>query len=419
MGGIIESDELDGQEDEEENDDLQNQIADVFEGIGGDDTNRVKCKIYRIENGLYQHLFDEVPGAMHNMETRLRNEGGAGLYEVRVLIGRAIRRRIKVPIAHTIQDKQKPVIDNSMKPDQVLNIVQQMQTQQMDQFKLIMQNMVSALQPPAQPQPAPVNPMEMQSSIMAMMVQMKEFLGGNQSKQVDPIETIGRVVELIPTMQSITGDGAGSTAPIMASLAKEFLPKLMDLAKLQTGAPTPGREAPPTPDQVTAMANQHVAAVTKQSQPQTPTGDKTEMLNNFMVNKALGFLLQAAERNFSTVTYAELLIDQAQIYGMEQEVINFMLAQGVLDKMYAINPKVGQYREWFEHLIQGVSELVTEVSDESGDEAINEPKLTTSTITAINHSQDASHSTEQKPVIANPRRGDGDMDDVGGDVGSG
>ncbi len=442
MAKVAETEELEFENPDTQNDeetDLQNQLDDVFDGIGGDDTAQVRCKIYRIEGGLYQHLFDEVPGAMHNMEMRLRKEGGPGLYEVRIYVGRGIKRRIKVPIARTLRDDETPVVDNSMKPEQVLSVVQQMQNTQMEQFKLIMQNMISAQQQNRPAEQPPINPIELQSSMLAMMVQMKELLGPSAPPtNSDPIDTVSRVVEMIPTIQTLAGGEGGSAAAPMAMLAKEFLPKLMDMATLQAKQPPQAVAGGGlTPDQIAHMSNAHTTAVTSQpiagsdpnaypgkrypmqpeQQQPDPQASREMQLNNFILNKALSFLLPAAERGFSTVTYAELLIDQATIYGMEQEVINYIVSDGSIDHMIQINPAVANYREWFEQVRQGVFEQVSEVPEPEM-EANPAPDLTSAPITPINLA-DASIPTEPLATATDTQRGNGDPRNPAGNVESG
>ncbi len=392
--------------------DMAAQIQEVVHSFEGDVVN-VKCKLYKIEKGRRRWLYDAMPVELGDVQNALKNEYGPGLYENHVYINGKLDQRLKLDIGETLADKfpgRATVTDaKGLNSGDILALVREMNANQAEQNRLMMERMENTIKtviPQYQPQ-AQVNPLELQTSILAMMVQMKDILGGNQAPSNDPIDTISRVVEMIPAMQALSGEGG--TAPVMASLAKEFLPKLMDLAKLQPTAPNP--QAAMTPDQIAHMANAHTEAVTGQTPPKQQSGDKSEMLNKFIVNKALGFLLTAAERNFSTVTYAELLIDQAQIYGMEQEVLNFILAEGALDKMYAINNKVGLHKEWFEQVIEAVREMVSE----EGTEANNAPDLTSGQIHAINPS-DASIPAEQVSTVADSRRGDGNEDNLAPNV---
>ncbi len=401
--------------------DMAAQIQEVVHSFEGDVVN-VKCKLYKIEKGRRRWLYDAMPVELGDVQNALKNEYGPGLYENHVYINGRLDQRLKLDIGETLADRFPgripPADDKGLRSSDILALVREMNANQAEQNRLMMERMENTIKTvvPQQSAQAPINPLDLQTSILAMMVQMKEILGPNQAApSTDPIDTISRVVELIPTMQAITGEGG--TAPVMASLAKEFLPRLMDLAKLQPTPPDP--QAPLTPDQVSHMANAHTQAVTNQTPPQSKAqpGDKTEMLNKFIVNKALGFLLTAAERDFSPVTYAELLIDQAQVYGMEQEVINFILADGAINALYEINPKVGTYKAWFEQLIEAVKEMVTEVPEE-GSEATNEPHLTGAEVTPIS-TLDASIPTEQKPTVADSRRGVGNQGNITPDVESG
>lgn len=406
--------------------DMQAQIQEVVHSFEGDVVN-VKCKLYKIEKGRRRWLFDAMPVELGDIQNNLKNEYGPGLYENHVYINGKLDQRLKLDIGETLADKfpgRQVKEETGLNSSDILNLVREMNTNQAEQNRLMMERMENTVKAaiPHQSEQLAIDPVKLQTSMLAMMVQMKDLLSGNTQPQQDPIDTVSRLLEMTSNLQALSGESG--TVPAMASLAKEFLPRLMEMATLQASKPAPNPAAAMTPDQITHMANAHTAAVTAQGQPQgqpqaqPQPGDKAEMLNKFMVNKALVFLLQSAQRDFSPVTYAELLIDQAQIHGMEQEVINYMLAEDTLTTLYGINPAVGQYKAWFEHLIEAVREMVSEVPPEEDGQANNEPDLTNGQVHAINP-MNASTTADQKPTVADSRRSDGNADNPTHNVESG
>lgn len=403
--------------------DMAAQVAEVVNQFEGDVVN-VKCKLYKIEKGRRRWLFDAMPIELGDIQNALKTEYGPGLYENHLYINGTLDQRLKLDIGETLADKfpgrNNPETNKGLDSGDILALVREMNANQAEQTRLMMERMeatVSKAIPPQQPQQPAFNPMEMQASMLGMMLKMKEFLGGNESKQQDPIDSISRLLSITSEMQALSGEGG--SGPVIASLAKEFLPKLADLAKLQATVPTTpvNPSAGLTPDQIAHMKQSSAPTppgqATPQPQPQPQSGDKQEMLNNFIINKALNFLLPAAQRNFSPVTYAELLVDQAQIYGMEQEVINYILDPESIDIMIGVNMNVAPVRPWFEQMREAVNAMVTEEPGESSGE-----QLTSGPASAINLGHVDVNGKSVNPV-ADTERGNGNQGDLTPNVQSG
>ncbi len=418
--------------------DMQAQLAEVVHSFEGDVVN-VKCKIYMVGKGRRRWLFDAMPVELGDIQNKLKNEYGPGIFENHVYINGSLKTRLKLDIGETLADKypgRAPQPTNEgLKSSDVLTLVREMNANQAEQQRLMferLENTIRGLVPQQTSQPA-VDPVEMQRNMLTQMVQMKELLGLNQPvKQDDPIGMFQKFLALTNDMQALSGEhGSGA---MIAGLAKEFLPKLAELAKISASAPKPATAAnprgSPTPDQISHMAMSHAEALQANTGPNPPqtTGDKTTMLNDFIVNKALNFLIPAAARGFSPVTYAELLLDQADIYSIQQEVINYVLGEESIEQMILINPEVANYRPWFDEMKATIQSLVTEVSDESMTtmdamkadalKAHNMPDLTNGQNEPINL-KDAPHSAHPIPTVASPERVTGDLDNTGDHVESG
>ncbi len=421
---LSDSDLLEEEEPDFRHMDMQAQVAEVERHFQGDVVD-VKCKMYKIEKGGRGWLFDAQPIELSDVQNTLKNEYGPGIYENHVYINGRLNQRLKLEIGATLADKFPQRLqqgDQGLKSGDILQLVREMQANQAEQTKLMMERFETTIikaMPQASAQPAPVNPTDMMANMMGVMMQMKEFLGNKTEK--DPIAEFTRYMTAFTEMQALSGEGG--SGPMLAGLAKEFLPKLADLAKISASAPNPNPAArksvgTPTPDQVSHMATSHTEALQTSADrlqatgqnPAQPTGDKQTMLNDFIINKALNFLIPAAARGFSPVTYAELLLDQADIYSIQQEVINFVLGDEAIEQMILINPEVANFRPWFDEMKATIQSLVTEVSD-----AQNEPDLTNAPNEPINL-KDATLPSQSVPIAPDPERVTGNMANAGDHV---
>jgi len=83
------------------------------------------------------------------------------------------------------------------------------------------------------------------------------------------------------------------------------------------------------------------------------------------LNKNLGLILTQAERDSSTDLWAEIVIDQIPADQWEQ-FCDLIFMSDVIDRMAQINPGVGQYRPWFERLVEKMRWHLSDQDDGDG-----------------------------------------------------
>lgn len=403
--------------DDEQVSDVEQQLDTVFEAVG-DDPEVVRVKCYAIKSGEYEFLFNELPAGLGGIDERLRDEYGSGLYELRIIVNGHIKRRLKVPVGRTLADRMpKPIKPDGIKPGEVLGMIREMQKDQMDQFKLMMENVTARMDRPA-PEP-PRDPFEMQTSLMAMLVQMKDFLKpASAPNPQNPINLLKDVLGLTEEVRAMSGD-AGPGA-LLANVAKETLPGLLQLANIEAAkkaglpmTPATTTEPPQTPENQGLMERYNQPAPPPQAgaprasvTPPTPNPEeKPEVLQQLFVAKAIERLLPMAQAGRRPEVYAEVLLDMAEQYNCEPWAVEFICSETFLEQLTRMNPAVATYPEWFKQLRAAVVEMTTPEED---------PGLTAAPTAAnVLYNVDVK---QQKSVVGDSGRGDGDAGDFESDV---
>lgn len=343
----------------------EDKIKQIFEDVGEDITS-VKCKLYRIAHGEYEWLYDATPPEMPGVHDRLRDEYGPGIYETRIFMNGRMKKRLKIKIGGKLADKFPLQKDGGMKPDQVLSMIAEMQKTQMSQFQLMMEQQQNALSQTMQ-QNAPAqstDPMAMQASMLTMMAQMKSFLTPPPQKPgQDPIEMLTKMMDLQASMGALSGEGG--TGALLASVAKDVLPQLVDMAKIEGSKKPPNVAMPPAP---TPSPTQNQSITPQHNPPKSITpeisGESPKMLQQIFVKRAIHMLLPKARTDRDPITYAEILLDTAAEYNQEQQTISFIVSLDFCDQLIAIEPQVGEHRAWFEQLRQAVMKMISDPESE-------------------------------------------------------
>ncbi|MCP4410644.1 MAG: hypothetical protein GY807_23470 [Gammaproteobacteria bacterium] len=384
-------------------------IKQIFEEAG-EDLDNIKCKHYRIARGDYEWLYDATPSEMVGLHDRLRDEYGPGLYEVRVFVNGKMHRRLKLKIGGRLTDKF-PQKTEVMKPDQVLDMVRHMQNNQMEQTKLMVEQMKSAMieavaksNPPA---PAPADPITMQTGLLTMMQQMRELVTPPQqvAPTQDPIDMLTKMLELQSSLQALTGEAG--TGTMLAAVAKEVLPDLVSLAKLDGMKKRPMVPPVPSPSAariaeigrmsgVTANQTQSETTTTSPQQAANPTPEDEQMYQQIFLKQAITLLLPKAEQNRDPTVYAEVLLDTADDYNQEQWAIEFITQPAFVNYLVQIDPRVEPYRLWFTALRNTVIDMVTETEPQ--------PTQQTENVSRVDE-------PKQQPTDGTARRGNGNTRD--------
>ncbi len=362
---------------------IGDKIKKIFEEAG-EDLDNIKCKHYRIARGDYEWLYDAAPSEMVGLHDRLRDEYGPGLYEIRVFVNGKMHRRLKLKIGGRLTDTF-PQKTEVMKPDQVLDMVRHMQNHQMEQTKMMMAEMkssfIQAMARNEQQAPAPVDPITMQTGMLTMMQQMRDLVAPQQAAPAqDPIDMLTKMLELQSSLRALTGEEG--TGTMLAAVAKEVLPDLLSLAKLDSMKKKPLVPPVPSPPanrltDLEAMQNRPEAPPISGEPAANPTPEDEQMYQQVFLKQAIALLLSKAEQNRAPEVYAEVLLDTADDYNQEQWAIEFITKPNFVNSLVQIDPRVEPYRLWFTALRNSVIEMVTEAQPQQQPEIesrVDDPK---------------------------------------------
>lgn len=388
--------------------DVEEALNEAFSSLGEDkDKVEVTIKVYRASEGGSRRrwLFDLSEGEFNDVTKVLRDRYGSGTYEVRIMVGGRIYRRIMTDVeAPSDVDKlsAKVAAQESPQTKDVLAMFQTMFAQQQEaqrqQTELIMERMRSQNAPAGT-----VDATQMLSSIVSAMAAMQQL--NPQPAQSDPMGMFEKMMDMQIKMQSITG-GDSSPALSWAALARDFLPALADITKqkqqLQMQAPRVRRHPvmardqfkPPQIDlelenpnpsqrqQAGSKRSQHLPDERVEGEKQQTKEEVDEMnLKNQMVEvafkQALGFLVNKAARGGLPDVYAEVTMDTVEEWRMLDELVSILEDDNWYQGLVHRVPEIAQFKDWFTQLREVILQSCGSIADEEGltsgnDEAIKE-----------------------------------------------
>ncbi len=382
--------------------DMNMQVEEVIRSFEGDVVN-VKCKLYKIENGRRRWLYDAMPVEMSNVQNHLKTTYGPGIYENHVYINGTLDQRLKLDIGETLADKNPQLIkpaEPGLKSSDMVGLIREMQETNRENMRLMMEqfkeSIVNAIPKPVAQQ----NPIDLQTSMMAMLVQMKEFLQPPQPRNENPISMVKDLMGIASEMQAMSGDAG--TGPLLAKVAGDVLPSLINMAKVEQSAKNSN---PSTVAQIPS-ATQVSNPATNDTNSQLDTKESPEMMQQIFVTKSVQMLLGKAQAGRHPEVYAEVLLDTAEEYGCLDWAVGFILSDTFLDEIYKVDPRVAEHKEWFEAVKSAVAMMTMEQTDEN---------LTNTQSEGINSSNVAEFQTAE-PIVGNPQWDAGDAGNTPSDV---
>ncbi len=348
---------------------LTDKINQTIEQLGGT-PDKVKMSVYcREPNNKWPWLFDTTLDDIPYLMEKLRDDFGGGHYDLRMFVDGRMRLRQGFDIKEPRKPKypgesQVPLPSPSISPTDVLGMIQEMQKQNLDQIRMLGEQLKASAAQPS------VSPMDMMSTMMTMMASMKDVMAPPQPVQEreSPIAMLEQMLNLQQSLQAVTGDGGGlSSTAAWAGVAKEFLPKLAELgaasaqmeglksaqverAKAKLNAPV--SKPNPAHDPETGIGPRPVQPV----QPVQPETKDTDQVN-FIIKQALRRILPLAAKDSDIEVYANVILDQAELYGFADALHAFLKQENAMEKMVEIEPQTAEFIDWFAELRIAILEM--------------------------------------------------------------
>jgi len=332
----------------EEPDSIEHELDGVLAHV--DEDEQVEVRVHRLTPpGQANKFIDAFLPSDFSLEA-LRNKWGGGEYKITLMaLGSEGPPKIityrKIAI-ESLPDAPETPQNQVAGLDSILTFMKASLEKQADKSDRLMELMLTAFAGNRAPAAPAVDPMAIQQSTLAMMVSMKEFMGGNKSEG-NNLDALMRGIELANELGGSKGE-AGSTDVLMAAI-KEFGAPLMQLAQQEKEAQTVKNLGKPRLG--SDKQTQKQSAVSTQ-----PAGDDPML----MWKMQLKFLTAQAAANRDPVLYANMVYDQV---GLDQVRQFFVNVPDPLGELIKIQADVANHREWFSDLIVELREIVAEVTE--------------------------------------------------------
>lgn len=379
-------------------DDLPRVLASL--NVEGDDA--IVMKVYKNSKGKRHWLFDALPDDAETIQERLRDDYKGGDFEVWIRRGSRIAKRLALSIEPPPFKPTDPVKPESN--DMALVIMQGMNGlgQAISELgKLIVDNRQEHRQ----------TPMEMQSQMMAMMLQMKEFLGpSTPANNGDDLKKFLEGINFAKDMAlGENPQNDPSPGQVMMTLAEKLAPTLeaafnnkpTSLNGIPQRPILPAGQRPMVKPKIMQPTPGVVPHPKPAPQPQKENQDVNFMLKMAIKNQ-LNQLVQFAAADRDPEIYANVVLD-AVPEAYAPKFAEFILKPNAVEEMASLSPAVNQHREWFNELHQIIVEMLTMTDDD----AINPEE---------ENQQTLENGETDKSIDADTGRGGGNAHDVAHDV---
>ncbi len=188
------------------------------------------------------------------------------------------------------------------------------------------------------------------------------------------LDMLTRGIEMGKGMSEVRGE-AGTT-DVLLETVKSLGPAFMQAMSQNQAPQVQHQNAQPLPPPIPAPPIPPVPSATENQQ----GNDDMNFIQKQRLKMGLSMLVDAAERNLSTETYAEIALDNLS----DDEVDELFTQENPLALFAEIEPRINQHKLWFELLINQMREMLIE-EPENDITGVSE-------ITPVNHE---AHDTNQ------------------------
>jgi hypothetical protein len=311
-------------------DSLDTEIREALSTLNSDPNDQtIYFKVLKQEKGSRKpwECFIANMSELDGIGERIRLQYGSGWYIVNIIKNGKLFKKIDYPILAPIAPA-----NNNQQSDlaALLNALSQNQERQFQQLKeVLLQGTGRAA--------VPTDPIEMMKSMAAAMVSMRDMMQpaqtGNSLK--DALETITVLKDLLPDRSGGESNvfdviGKALESPILGNILEGAAQAAKQGKPAQLAAPQPGQSAPPT-------------------QEQPPQAQSEEEMKAMIIKGYVANLVKRAQNNQDPQFVAEVLLNDASMYGIPHEVIKSeILSKEALDKLSAEHQGITLYRAWFD-----------------------------------------------------------------------
>ncbi len=193
-----------------------------------------------------------------------------------------------------------------------------------------------------------IRPQETEETILARLKSYKEILGGASSAAAAPADMLAMFRQGIEFAKEFAGNaGEKGAFDVLERAIATFGAPLATIiqSQLEKSAMT---KNPPLPGSV------------KTATPQQPALPSAGV--QLLLKAKIKELLPAAARDSDPALYADLLVDQFPIEQLKQAMGLGVAA--ICDMCIAIDPRVSNYRPWFDEMLQHIADALAEIEIE-------------------------------------------------------
>lgn len=296
------------------------------------------------------YLFTCDQSEYENINDRLRDDFGSGLYRVRLWARQGSKKKtlrkcfdIEVRAPEKKTDIIAPAVSNDLTA--VMRMVEESSRRQQD----FMERMLSD----RRDTPKEVDPFDMMEKLSNIMANMQRGNAPAATTTNDPTELVLKGVELAERFGSKSGgDGGGIADLIREAIKSPLVETIVKSALARQVAPpaaAPTLHNVPPPPQLTPAA-QSTTTAPESPPPQAPTSLQE------MFAGQIAYLLEKAKANYDPEIYANWFFVELP----PEETAYLCNTPGVLDQAIALVPEVVAHRDWFEEFIELMKDNLAE-----------------------------------------------------------
>jgi hypothetical protein len=299
-------------------------------------------RIYKLDKAAgnaEEYMFSVLPSELDGLFERVRDSEGTGTYRMRAYRKIGGKNAVFKQSDFRIRAPLKPIAPVE-KPSELAAILAAMKEQAERNERLLREVLTTRVQP----DPVQRNPFDDLEKLTNIIKNLQPDIPQmHQQPQQDLTQVFVKGVEFA---EKIVGDKGGGETNLwdIAKAVISNLPAVAALAQVQTN-----RQLQPRPGQVKP------SVVVSPANPQPVAPPRPQMTDQqSAVKELLQYMLTRAQRNSEAGVYADWVIDN-----VDGEIITFILSQP--DPIMAatvLEPRVANYRPWFEELIAELRQLV-------------------------------------------------------------
>lgn len=333
------------------NEETMERIIAAFSSAGSADEWYIK--VHRI-SGNNRHgfgepyLFTMSPDELDGIHDKLRDEYGSGRYRCRAYQNRGLVNSFEVEVEAQVEPERLQRIPELVRPAETASIAQMIELSG-QKLLLSFEQRLAAATPIAT---AAIDPMAMFTQFAGLMTAMKGLMPDPPAQNLD---VLIRGIELAKEFGGSAGGETGLMDVVRELVKSPVIENVLGNMAAARGMVLPAPQQPPpaaAPARLMLPANPTpVMPVSGPNHQAMPQGD----VNNFVAQQ-LNTLVALAAAGTDPALLAETVYDNLPDATLEYIVTS----QNILAELAQIDPRVGNHKIWFQHLLAAIKQIDTE-----------------------------------------------------------